>query len=242
MKPIYKPAGRALEYSPDALACNIYTGCPHRCYYCFAPWVLRKDREEFHSCIEPRKNIVDEVKRQLDKEQITGKLIHLCFTCDPYPIGYDTTPTREVIKAIKAAGCHVQILTKAGMSTVRRDLELLDNNDWFGVTITGKETNGRDFNEPGADTPRSRTVTLELLHRNGVKTWVSAEPVIDPQGLFDLIRYADFVDLYRIGKLNYHPSTIDWAAFGHEVERLCKEHGRSYYIKADLRTEMAKRG
>lgn len=38
MKPIYEPKGKAKEYGDYAL--NIYTGCPHRCYYCFAPSVL----------------------------------------------------------------------------------------------------------------------------------------------------------------------------------------------------------
>ncbi len=30
--PIYKPKGAAAEYGD--LALNIYTGYPHRCYYC----------------------------------------------------------------------------------------------------------------------------------------------------------------------------------------------------------------
>ena len=58
MNPIYQPKGKAKEYGD--LALNIYTGCPHRCYYCFAPNVLHKDREQFHSCVEPRKNIVEQ--------------------------------------------------------------------------------------------------------------------------------------------------------------------------------------
>ncbi len=102
MKPIYEPKGKAKEYGDYAL--NIYTGCPHRCFYCFAPNVLHKDREAFHTNVEPRTDIVRATKQQLEKEEITGKLIHLCFTCDPYPTGYDTTPTREIIKAIKESG------------------------------------------------------------------------------------------------------------------------------------------
>ena len=77
-----------------------YTGCPHRCYYCFAPQVLHRDREAFHSCVEPRKGIVAELRRKLEREKITGKLVHLCFTCDPYPTGCDTTATREVIQTL----------------------------------------------------------------------------------------------------------------------------------------------
>ena len=107
MKPIYEPKGKAKEYGDYAI--NIYTGCPHECFYCFAPSVLRKVKDDFHKCVEPRKNIVEEVKKQIEREKITGKLVHLCFTCDPYPCGYDTTPTREIIKAIKESGNNVQI-------------------------------------------------------------------------------------------------------------------------------------
>ena len=63
--PIYEPAGRAKEYGD--LALNIYTGCPHECFYCFAPNVLHKTREAFHADVQPRPGIVEEVRKQLDK-------------------------------------------------------------------------------------------------------------------------------------------------------------------------------
>ena len=66
MKPIYEPKGKAKEYGDYAL--NIYTGCPHRCFYCFAPNVLHKDREAFHTNVEPRADIVKATKRQLENE------------------------------------------------------------------------------------------------------------------------------------------------------------------------------
>ena len=137
MKPIYVPKGKAKEYGDYAI--NIYTGCPHECFYCFAPYVLRKVKEDFHKCVETRKNIVEEVKKQIEREKITGKLIHLCFTCDPYPCGYDTTPTREIIKTIKESGNNVQILTKGDGS---RDFDLLDENDIIRYDdIYGRTTN-----------------------------------------------------------------------------------------------------
>ena len=52
MKPIYEPRGAAREYGE--LALNIYTGCPHRCFYCFAPSVLHREREAFHTNVQPR--------------------------------------------------------------------------------------------------------------------------------------------------------------------------------------------
>ena len=222
MKPIYEPKGAAKEYGD--LAINIYTGCPHRCYYCFAPSVLRRDREEFHSHVEPRKNIVEEVAKQLDREHITGKLIHLCFTCDPYPTGYDSAATREIIKLLKDSRNHVQILTKGNGN---RDFDLLDNGDWYGIT------------EDGTGEDKERWNGLFEAHRLGIKTWVSFEPVVNEDKFFSRLHLlAPVADRVKIGKLNYYPSDINWAEFGKRAEKLCRDMGLDYYIKDSLRKEM----
>ena len=224
--PIYVPTGKAKEYGD--LAVNIYTGCPHRCFYCFAPGVLHKDREEFHTHVEPKKDIVERVRRQIEREGIKDKLIHLCFTCDPYPTGYDSTPTREIIKVIKESGNHVQILTK-GDGT--RDFDLLDGNDWYGVTFDG-----------GNYCVHSSTLSqLEQAHEKGIKTWVSFEPVLNDKVVLMCISVChNHFDKVKIGKLNYHPSDIDWADFGRRAEELCQKLGIDYYIKESLRKEMGR--
>ena len=223
MKPIYEPKGAAREYGD--LALNIYTGCPHRCFYCFAPTVLRRDRERFHTDVRPREGIVEATRRQLEKEQITGKLIHLCFTCDPYPTSYDSMPTREIIQLLKEHGNHVQILTKGDG---KRDFELLDGEDWYGVTIDGAGDRRETF----------RVLDLLSAHERGIKTWVSFEPVIDARKVLTTMSAVDFADKVKIGKLNYHPSDINWKTFGHEAERLCRQLGLDYTIKDSLRAEM----
>ena len=229
MKPIYEPKGKAKEYGDYAI--NIYTGCPHECFYCFAPSVLRKVKDDFHKCVEPRKNIVEEVKKQIEREKITGKLVHLCFTCDPYPCGYDTTPTREIIKAIKESGNNVQILTKGDGS---RDFDLLDENDWYGITLDGIG-NGKN------PLWKSRVDALAEAHSKGINTWVSFEPVTNERQFFiELHLVSLMVDKVKIGKLNYHPSDIDWKSFGEKAEELCKSLGIDYYIKDGLREEMNK--
>ena len=235
MNTIYKPKGAAAEYGDYAV--NIYTGCPHRCYYCFAPQVLHRDREAFHSCVEPRKDIVPELRRKLEREKITGELVHLCFTCDPYPTGCDTTTTREVIQTLKEYGNHVQILTKGDGS---RDFDLLDGGDWYGVTISC-DAPMADEAEPGAVKPSDRLFSLEKVKCRGVNTWVSFEPVLDPAAVLDCIKWCPyFIDRVKIGKLNYRLSDINWAQFGREVEALCQQLGLDYYIKDSLRAEMEK--
>lgn len=225
MKPIYEPRGAAKEYGD--LAINIYTGCPHGCFYCFAPSVLRRDRKKFRTEIAPRTNIVEETRRQLEREHITGKLIHLCFTCDPYPTGYDSAATRDIIRLLKEHGNHVQILTKGDGY---RDLDLLDGEDWYGITFDGLKT-------------RAGTITtLIAAHRAGIKTWVSFEPVVNAGNvLLQIEHIAPYADKVKIGKLNYHPSDINWARFGRQAENLCKALGLDYYIKESLRAEMEKR-
>ena len=229
--PIYEPRGAAKEYGDYAL--NIYTGCPHRCWYCFAPGVLHRVKEEFHSKVEPR-NILVPLEKQLATGDYAGKTVHLCFTCDPYPTGCDTTPTREVIKRLKAAGAHVQILTKGDG---HRDFDLLDSEDWYGITLTGAGFGG----EPKATTPIIRFLALKDAKDLGIKTWISFEPVLKEKLVLDWLGnqpLMQYVDKVKIGKLNYHPSDIDWAEFGRQAEALCQELGLDYTIKESLRREM----
>jgi DNA repair photolyase len=232
-RPIYEPRNRAREYCD--LAVNIYTGCPHGCIYCYAPRVLRKTREEFAK-VQPRRGIANAVRKQLEHDGIKGKKIMLCFTCDPYPFGVDTTVTEEVIQAIKESGNHVQILTKGG-EIARRDFVLLDSNDSFGVTWSGAKQEDEPY-AASEDIRYQSIVIAKMVH--GIHTWMSCEPVLDPKAIYAAIETFTHVDLFRIGKLNYMPSEINWAKFGRTCEWLCKKYERNYYIKEDLRQEMEK--
>lgn len=234
MNPIYKPKGRAGEYGDYAI--NIYNSCNHGCTYCYARDMAARFGKPWTGQVKPREGIVEAVERQIARTGTMGQLIHLCFTCDPYPADVDTSVTREVIKAIKQSGNHVQILTKGG-TRATRDFDLLDGNDWFGVTITGAIEG-----EPNAASLSERMLNVMEAKDAGVNTWVSCEPVLNPLSIYVMIagNWADYVDLFKIGKLNHRPSDIDWGKFGRECERLCIEYGRNYYIKDDLRSEMEK--
>jgi DNA repair photolyase len=159
----------------------------------------------------------------------------LCFTCDPYPTDIDTSATREVIKVIKESGNFVQILTK-GDETAQRDFDLLGEGDSFGVTWSGAQK----AEEPYAAHPRIRLLNVVLAKKlYGIHTWMSCEPVFNVEAIYAAIEISSAVDLWRIGKLNHMPSDINWSEFGRECERLCKENGREYYIKEDLRRCMS---
>jgi DNA repair photolyase len=238
--PIYEPKTRAKEYGDYAL--NIYTGCPHRCTYCYVPAVLHKTPEEFHSRVDPRPGILEATQKQLAKGDFKGKMIHLCFTCDPYPVGFDNSITREIIMSIKNAGAHVQILTKGGKQA-ERDFDLLDSGDLFGITLSCWWNEAWKEFEPNASNPVERINTLTEAYRRNFNTWISFEPVMKPDEVLHILKHT-LADIgykkmtCKIGKLNYVKNSTDWRSFGSEAERICKDNGWNYYIKEDLRKAM----
>lgn len=232
INPISKPEGRAGEYWEYVL--NIYATCNHGCTYCYARAMYERwhGKGSFNAAPVVRSGLIEGLRKQLSKGEIVGKLIGLCDMCDPYPADVDTSATREIIKLLKGYGNHAQILTK---SDCVRDFDLLDENDWFGVSLTGA-TQGQ---EPNAASHRDRLIALAIAKDNGIKTWVSFEPVVNAEYVYDCLHENHrLFDLVKIGKLNYHPSDIDWKDFGCGVESDCKALHIDYYIKDSLRKEM----
>jgi DNA repair photolyase len=241
VNPIYQPTGRAREYCDWAL--NIYTSCNHGCTYCFAKQMYERYNpgKKFGTDVQPRPGIIEATEKQLQSGKFAGKIIQLCFTCDPYPAGIDTTQTREIIKLIKEAGAHVQILTKGGIRA-ERDFDLLDSGDLFGITLTSDKFITALHYEPEAAHPLYRAASLQKAGDLGISTWISFEPVLEPEGIIKLFNSRDSLfdsnPLLKIGKLNHVKNSTDWKSFGLEAECICKENGWNYYIKADLRKDM----
>jgi DNA repair photolyase len=230
---IYEPKGKAREYC--ALAANLYTGCNHGCNYCYVPPIIRKTATEFKAAV-PRKDVLKQLQREAPKYK--GQEVHLCFTCDPYQgIEWKYQITRRAIQILHAAGVAVRILTRGGTRAVR-DFDLLEAHpelSAYGATLTfNNETDSRKY-EPGAMPPHDRINSLGIAHSMGIKTWVSIEPVIDPEQSLEMIRLsADFVDEFKVGKLNHIDNDTDWADFGYRAIGLLRSSGCKYYIKNDL--------
>lgn len=234
---IYQPKGRAAEY--HKLAVNLYRGCSHGCVYCYAPDVLFMNREDFSTAI-PRKDIIKRLTKDAAKaaaDGVTGKVL-LCFTCDPYQdLDLALKLTRQAIEILHAYHFNVTILTKGG-DAAQRDFDLFRPGDEFATTLTFlNPLNSMEW-EPHAALPEERIRTLKKAHDLGIKTWVSLEPVIMPEETLEIVRQThDFIDLYKVGKLNYHPRAkeIDWQRFAHYVISVFEEYDCKYYMKDDLR-------
>ncbi len=233
MSVVYEPSGRAAEYSP--LAVNLYTGCLHKCGYCYAPGVARKKRSVFHTNVQPRDNILGRLEADCKKLQGDFRDVLLCFMCDCYqPIENDIT--REALLILEKYNMKAQILTKGGLSAVR-DFDILARNDWaFGTSLSWINDKLRQKWEPNAATVKGRVNAIQIAKDRGIKTWVSVEPVIDPvNALLVMGALKPFVDLWKVGKINYHKEIedgIDWSRFLEDVKVELKDC--NYYIKNDL--------
>jgi len=232
---IYRPKGKAGEYGE--LALNIYKGCAHGCKYCYVPPILYQTAEEFHANPKPRN--LNQKTLSRDLEDFSGKTVFLCFTCDPYqPIDTEAKVTREIIQKFHFYEVGVNVLTKGGPRSVR-DFDLLakDPKSLYGATLTFINPEDSLKWEPGAALPQERIDALRQAHSMGIKTWVSLEPVIDPQQSLELIRQTkDFVDEFKIGRWNHDPAAdrINWKGFANGAVMLCRKLGKRYYVKKDL--------
>ena len=242
---IYEPRGRAGEYCP--LAVNLYRGCGHGCIYCYAPSALYIDRPEFIKAA-PRKDIIKRLGKdapQAVEGRPEGNVL-LCFTCDPYqPINDIYDLTRQAIIILHRNSFNVTILTKGG-KRVEQDFDLLGSRDEFAITLTFLDTEKSRQWEPKAAPPEERIESLRKAHDRGIYTWVSLEPVIEPEESLEIIRQTHaFVDLFKVGKLNYSEKLpepfrsqvkdIDWHKFATDAIVALKQYGCQYYIKKDLR-------
>jgi len=234
---IYEPKGRAREYSP--LALNYFNGCSHNCKYCYVPGIMKRFNDSY--CHENVSVNVDysELEKSAKKYQGYGKQILLSFTGDPY-CGYYPEVTTEVLNILLKYNHLVAILTKGGKRCLN-DLNLFKKfgqNIKVGSTLTfDNEKDSLEW-ESGAALPDERIETLKLLHENGVKTWCSFEPVIDPlQSLRLLEKVSSFVDHVKIGKINNYngiDKSIDWERFIEHSVHICRKNNLSFYIKKDL--------
>jgi len=242
MSIIYKPCGMAREYSPYAL--NIYIGCSHKCKYCYAPHTLQKTSDYYFGKPAPRKDILKLLEKDLQKNKYTEQVL-LSFVGDVYCDSLDDgKTTREVLKMLNYYKVPVAVLSKGGKKMLR-DLDIFKefgDRISVGATLTFLDEKKSKEWEPFASTPEERLETLKTLHDNGIKTFASFEPTIEPEESLKLIKKTletDCVDHYKIGKINNYKNEDkwqDWAKYLQDCLNLLRPTNKQVYYKFCLRT------
>ena len=241
MSVIYKPTGMAREYSPYAL--NIYIGCSHRCKYCYAPHTLQRTEDNYFGKPEPRKDILKLLEKDLKKNVYTEQVL-ISFVGDVYCDNADNSETtREVLKLLNEYKVPVAVLSKGGRKMLK-DLDVFKSfgdRITVGTTLTFLDNDKSREWEPYASLPEDRLFTLKTLHENGIKTFASLEPTIEPSESLKLIERTlkdDSVDHYKIGKINNYKNADkwqDWGKYLFNCTKLLRPAMKKVYYKFCLR-------
>ena len=161
-------------------AVNPYTGCQHRCIYCFAIdfTKIEEAREKWGEVVYVKRNFTDVLKKQIKgmKRGITG----LSSITDPYqPAEAIYGLTRESIRILLSNGFRVTVQTKSPLAS--RDMGLfVSHRDLIdvGVTITTIDQKKALEIETQTPSPAQRIRLLERLHSSGIKSWIFIGPII----------------------------------------------------------------
>lgn len=242
MSAIYEPKGAAREYSP--LALNYVRGCDHGCVYCYVPKMMKRfDAGYVHSNVYMKE--VEKLKKEITlsakKNANSEKQVFLSFTTDPYShFNNETKFTRWVLETLLYYNIPVSILSKGG-NNILQDLDVIlkfGKNIQVGGSLTFTTDEDTLNWEKNSSLPNERFETLKILHEKGVRTWASIEPVIIPSQSLEIMEITkDYVDAYKIGKLNHfkkHEDKFNWTEFLNNAIDIMRKNKKQFYIKNDL--------
>lgn len=208
-KAIYQPKGKAKEYNQWAV--NFYNGCSGKCTYCFnrkglMANVLGKDEPTIKKSIIDEKTALiifeKEVKKYLPHLREHGLFFN--FVSDPF------LPETTLVNQLAMRHCFTKLIPVIALTKQTHWVEALVNEIKSNGTIwnmnhdfdftAGFTLTGHDELEPGCATNYGRIQAMKELHKMGIRTWASIEPVIDFKSSLEMIRETiDFCDHYKIG-------------------------------------------
>jgi hypothetical protein len=195
-------------------------------------------RKEFDEGAIPRPDFLIKLRKDAVKYRaanLSGQVM-LSFTTDPYHPG-DTALTRATLETLQDHGLGICTLTKGG-SRALRDLDLFrPKRDAFASTLTSLDERFSKKWERNAALPDDRIAALRKFHEAGIFTWVSLEPTLDIDASLAIVEATHgFVDLYKVGRVNYLPmtKTTDWQDYTLRMLDVLARLGAKHYIKKDL--------
>lgn len=148
-----------------------YTGCGHRCVYCYITGYVR---DAFNP--RPKKDFSRRFTREILKLK-PGSILEVSASSDPYqPLEERYRYTRLILEWSLKLGVRVLIVTKSHM--VVRDADLIRKVASVSFTITTLDEKLSRRLEPHASNPNLRLKALRTLSKRGVKCSVRVDPIV----------------------------------------------------------------
>src|SRR5215203_5221268 len=123
-----RSALNAVKGMPFNWTLNPYRGCTHACHYCFArryqtQFELGPGDDHFASFIMVKVNLVDVLRKELDKPSWMREQVAVGTATDPYqPIEGHYKLTRRSLEVLHAANTPIGLVTKGPMVVRDRDI------------------------------------------------------------------------------------------------------------------------
>lgn len=188
---------------PDAdYVCNPYTGCIHKCIYCYAEFMKRftNHSEEWGDFLDIKDT--KEMKIPKLKEGSTILISSVTDAYNPYEKKYELT--RKILSNLVDTTANVEILTKS--SLVTRDIDIIKKikNTKVGLSINTLDDNFRRKTEPYASSIEKRIEALKILKKEKVHNYAFVAPIFpgitNVKELIDELK--DHVDFFWFENLN----------------------------------------
>ncbi len=248
---IFDPWNFPLCTCPKKYTVDPYTGCEHRCIYCYItsyirnPWRVRPKRDFLHLFERDLKN----AKLKL--------AVSMSNSSDPYPkVERDLSITRGALNLMRRYDFSLLMLTKSDI--VVRDIDVLENiRSVVAITITTLDENLANKLEPMAPSPERRLRALEKLSGAGIKTIVRLDPIIpgindNEEEIREMVRVFADIGVRQIISSTYKAKPDNFrrvaGVFKDQAERLHRiyyENGEMVrgirYAPRDLRFKILKR-
>ncbi len=162
---------------------NIYRGCLHKCYYCYAVYSHRYiNSRDFFGEIFVKKNIAEVLEKELSSKNWNRETINLGSVTDSYqPAEEDYKIMPEILKLLIKYKTPMFISTKSDL--ILRDFDLIDKLSnivpvRIASTITTTDEKLSSLIEPNVISPIKRFETLKEFKKTKAIVGVHTIPVM----------------------------------------------------------------
>lgn len=225
---------------------NHVLGCSHGCCFpCYAQMMAKRfgTVKTYEDWCKPKlvANTLELLDREIPRLKEKIKTVHLCFTTDPFMVGYDEVTQMSIasIKKLNDAGIPCTVLTK-GILPI--ELATLSHENAYGITLVSLNEEFRNKFEPNSAPYAERLEALRKLHEFGCNTWVSIEPYPTPnfieQQIDDILNAVGFADKIIFGRMHYNRGVSAYKEYkvyynelAEKVIAFCVNNGIEYHIK-----------
>jgi DNA repair photolyase len=171
---------------PFAWSLNPYTGCVHRCTFCYVrAFERRADRpagEGYGRSIRVKVNVADVLQSELRRPSWNGEAVAVGTATDPYqPAEGRYRLTRACLEVLAGAANPFNIVTRGPL--IVRDLDVLAGASLrarvtVSISVPTLDESVWRSTEPGTAPPRQRLRALARLRAADIDAGVAVAPVL----------------------------------------------------------------